>query len=153
MFISSAEKSTHSFFACLKDDRDLWVTVLNEMVYGSEIAFSRKEPKILLQAANNVTLTYVLVQIGILEKVASALCYLQRMKDKSDRQELSDETREALERRLDPCIRETNRTTVTCLTYVVGKTKEDTPTLWCGLGSGTIIVYEVESWSVVSELR
>ena len=129
------------------------MTVLNEMVYGSELAFSRKEPKLVFQAANNVILAYVLVQIGIMEKIACALCYFQRMKDTKDSQELSDETREALERRLDPCIRETNRTTVTCLTYVVGKTKEDTPTLWCGLGSGTIIVYEVESWSVVSELR
>ena len=123
------------------------------MVCGSEQAFSQKEPKIILQAENNVTLTYVLVQMGILEKVASAVCYLQRIRDNSDHQELSDETREALERRLDPCIKETNRTTVTCLTYVVGKTREDPPTLWCGLGSGTIIVYEVESWSVVSELR
>ena len=123
------------------------------MVCGSEFAFSQKEPKIVLQAANNVTLTYSLIQIGVLEKVAFELCYVQRMKDINDGQELSDETREALERRLDPCIRETTRTTVTCLTYVVGKTKEDKPTLWCGLGSGTIIVYEVESWSVVSELR
>ena len=128
------------------------MTAINEMAGASEIAFSLKDPKVVLQAANHVTLMNVLVQMGIAEKIASAVCYFARKRD-SDHEELSDETRESLERRLDPCIRETNRTTVTSVTYVPGTTQTEAETIWCGLGSGTIIVYEIEEWTIVSELR
>ena len=122
------------------------------MAGGHESAFAVKEPKIIDQAANNVILTTVLLEMDVPEKFADQLCSFARKRD-SDRQELSDDTRDALERRLDPCIREAKRTTVMSVAYVQGRTANDSATMWCGLGSGTIMVYEVQSWTCISELR
>ena len=123
------------------------------MAGGHDLAHSRKDPKIIYQAANNVTLVNVLVQMDIPGRIANEVCYFARKRN-TDRAELSDETREVLERRLDPNIKEPNRTTVTCVTYVPGNTLTGlVSTVWCGLGSGTIIVYEVIGWTCLSELR
>ena len=146
------DRNIPPFFACFKEERNIWVCFLNEMAGGHEFAYSLKDPKIIEIAANNVTLANVLVRMGIPEKVAEETCMYARRRD-SGREELSEDTREALERRLDPCVRETNRTTVMTVAYVPGRTANDSATLWCGMGSGAIMVYETESWTCVSELR
>ncbi len=119
---------------------------------GHELAFALKEPKLIEKAANNVMLTNVLIEMDIFEHVADSLCMFARNRD-SDRQQLSEKTRDALERWLDPCIRETKRTTIMSVAYVQGRGVTDSATIWCGMGSGAIMVYEVESWTCVSELR
>ena len=71
-----------------------------------------------------------------------------------DSEGLSDATKECLEMRLDPCVREAKRTTVMSIAYVPGNPAiNDTPSIWCGMGSGAIMVYDTDRWSCVSELR
>eukprot|EP00794_Sanderia_malayensis_P008881 gene8881-9831_t len=140
------------FFVCLKENRNLWVSLLYEMNGGHEAAVALKEPKLIEQASNNVILTTVLQQMDLCGSVADGPCYFARQRA-SDRQELSEQTRDALERWLDPCIRETKKSTVMSVTYVQGRVAGDPATVWCGLGSGSIMVYEVEGWTCVSELR
>ena len=65
---------------------------------------------------------------------------------------LSEETRESLVMRLDPCAREGKRTTVMSIAYVPGNVQYSS-TIWCGMGSGAIVVYETEKWQYISELR
>lgn len=56
--------------------------------------------------------------------------------------------------RLDPCVRETKRTTVMSIAYVPGNTSiNECGYVWCGMGSGAIMVYETNRWNCVSELR
>ncbi len=119
---------------------------------GHEVALALKEPKMIEQACNNVILTTVLLQMDIGGNVADGLCSFARRRD-SDRQELSQQTRDALERWLDPCIREAKKTTIMSVAYVQGRNSGDFATIWCGLGTGSIMVYEVEGWTCVSELR
>ena len=71
-----------------------------------------------------------------------------------DGEGLSNDTKECLEVRLDPCVREAKRTTVMCIAYVpVNPAINDTASIWCGMGSGAIMVYDTAQWSCVSELR
>ena len=87
-----------------------------------------------------------------IHKKIQGVCSFSRLE--VDSEGLSEATKECLEMRLDPCVREAKRTTVMSIAYVPGNPAiNDTPSIWCGMGSGAIMVYETDRWSCVSELR
>ena len=93
---------------------------------------------------------------GILHKRCfnfSAICLFVKQKA-ADISGLSEETKESLEMRFDPCVRESKRTTVMCLAFVPGNLAiNDAASVWCGMGSGAIMIYETDKWNCVSEIR
>jgi len=55
--------------------------------------------------------------------------------------------------RLDPCVREAKRTTVMSIEYVPSNPAiNDTASIWCGMGSGAIMVYDYGVWHGPMEL-
>ena len=72
----------------------------------------------------------------------SAVCFFVKQKA-ADISGLSEETKESLEMRLDPCVQESKRTTVMCLAFVPGNLAiNDAASVLYGIGSGAIMIYE-----------
>lgn len=90
----------------------------------------------------------------VFSNLLGACLFAKRRAVENAEEGLSEETKEALEMRLDPCVREAKRTTVMSIAYVPGNTAiNESASVWCGMGSGAIMVYETNRWNCVSELR
>lgn len=73
------------------------------------------------------------------------------MKREYEDNHLTEDTKHSLVIRLDPCAREAKRTTVMSIAYLPGI--DGCGMVWCGMGSGAIMIYETDSWTCLSELR
>ncbi|XP_065664282.1 DENN domain-containing protein 3 isoform X2 [Hydra vulgaris] len=147
--IINSDQSIPPFNAGLKEDRNVWFVLLSEMVAGNKASLALSDPMMVDQAANNVFIAQALLAIGFPLSIVAGVCRFSKCKEGEIRS-LSDETRESLHMRLYPC--EGQRATVMSITYVPANT-EFSSTIWCGMGSGVIVVYETEKWEHLFELR
>lgn len=151
--IINSDRNIPPFQACLKEERDLWFTLISEISAAQKKALAMTDKNLIDQGKNNVFLAQALLELQYSLKTAEGACFFMK-KGKVDSEGLSEETRECLEVRLDPCVRESKRTTVMSIAYVPGNPNiNDTASIWCGMGSGAIMIYETDRWSCVSELR
>jgi len=151
--IINSDRNIPPFYACLKDERDVWLLLLNEMSAGHKSSIVMKDEKLVDLCVENVLIARTLIEMGFPTRAVEAACIFVKKKA-SEIDGLTEETKEALEMRLDPCVRESKRTTVMCLAFVPGNPSiNESASIWCGMGSGAIMIYDTDKWNCVSELR
>ncbi|XP_066927993.1 DENN domain-containing protein 3-like [Clytia hemisphaerica] len=150
--IINSDRNIPPFQAALKEERDIWLCFMKEISAAQKSAIALRDNKLIEQGRSNILLAQALLELQFPLKTAEGACFFSRRA--VDAEGLSDDTKDCLEMRLDPCVRESKRYTVMCIAYVPGNPGiNDTASIWCGLGSGTIMVYETDAWNCVSELR
>ena len=70
MFLSIffADRNIPPFYACLKEERDLWLLFLNEMAAGHKTSISMRDPKMVDKAVNNVLVARALLEMNYTAK-------------------------------------------------------------------------------------
>ncbi|XP_052249982.1 DENN domain-containing protein 3-like isoform X2 [Dreissena polymorpha] len=147
------------FTVYLKDDRNWWCMVIQEMFSGRVMAAAMKDVMMVQLAIQNALLIDAVIASGQetlallntkIEKVAEKLSVFSHMVDQG-RHILPGDTRDALQTKLDPNILEKKRQTVQALLYTCGD-EQTSPRLWCGLSDGKIKIYDAIFWNLEKEL-
>ncbi|XP_019617858.1 PREDICTED: DENN domain-containing protein 3-like [Branchiostoma belcheri] len=146
------------FTAILKEERNQWFMLVQELWCGRNIAEGTKDSQVVHQAAQNVLLINAVVLSGDyeecahfdgVEKAAENLCYFTKRR-KEGKDKLPQETTEVLIQRVNPSQDETVRNTVEALLYTSGDNSKgdnrSSPQLWCAMGSGQVKVYDASTW-------
>uniref|UniRef100_A0A4W4GIY8 UDENN domain-containing protein n=1 Tax=Electrophorus electricus TaxID=8005 RepID=A0A4W4GIY8_ELEEL len=137
------------FEANLKTECDLWSLMAKEMWAGRRMADDHKDPQHVHQALTNVLLMDAVV--GCLQSpkaalAASTLAYYDKMKREVP-VTVPKSTVETLKHRINPSLCMVTPQAVDVLLYTPGWIAE-TPKLWCGLSSGTVVVFDAATWSM-----
>ncbi|CAF1000085.1 unnamed protein product [Didymodactylos carnosus] len=146
----------------MKDDRDLWYTLINELWSGFKIAREQFDHLIKQKASTNILLMDVLSEITydhknfkqhknhlhpqaknshISELACNELCVYTSMKEGGYKC-LTQETRNALTYRIQPSLRERDKKSIESLVFV---DDEEYPSLWCAYGT-KLKVYDAQTW-------
>ncbi|XP_064652222.1 DENN domain-containing protein 3-like isoform X2 [Lineus longissimus] len=160
--IHNKDKKKAPFMACLKEERNQWYLLIEEMRSGLVIADELKDPGIIQQAALNVLLLDAVIRSGNepvashhqnLEKAADGLCHFTKQIKDGGIVLPDPVTKEILQHRLNPNIRETEKSGVEVLLYTPGyNASERGPKLWCGMSNGKVKVYDASTWLLESEI-
>lgn len=148
------------FTAWLKEERDDFCLLIEEMWAGKVVSDSTKDIHAIQKAAQNVLLVDALLQSGLdaetahhgnREEAARQLCYYRKYREEGHHN-VPAETKEVLQNRIDPNYGERERKTVHALLYTPGVPEHSvSPRLWVGLGDGKIKVYNASHWLLESE--
>ncbi|XP_035386557.1 DENN domain-containing protein 3 [Electrophorus electricus] len=144
------------FEANLKTECDLWSLMAKEMWAGRRMADDHKDPQHVHQALTNVLLMDAVV--GCLQSpkaalAASTLAYYDKMKREVP-VTVPKSTVETLKHRINPSLCMVTPQAVDVLLYTPGQLtfsdgdQAETPKLWCGLSSGTVVVFDAATWSM-----
>ncbi|XP_071144330.1 DENN domain-containing protein 3-like [Mytilus edulis] len=153
------KKDDAKFTAWLKDERDHWFILLQELWAGKVVSMGTKDIMAANKAANNVQLVDAFLKSSQdqdtthhdnpMQAVTELCFYTRYMKEK--RHELPRETLETLVNRIDPCSGESLRQTVQSLLYTPGDPQQHVlPRLWCGMGDGKIKIFDAMAWNLES---
>ncbi|XP_022325231.2 DENN domain-containing protein 3-like isoform X2 [Crassostrea virginica] len=148
------------FTAWLKEERDDFCLLIEEMWAGKIVSDSTKDIHAIQKAAQNVLLVDALLQSGLdeetahhgnREEAARQLCFYRKYREEGHHN-VPEETKEVLQNRIDPNYGERERKTVHALLYTPGVPEHSiSPRLWVGLGDGKIKVYNASQWLLESE--
>ncbi|KAL8607727.1 hypothetical protein ACOMHN_039400 [Nucella lapillus] len=154
------KKSNVRFTAWLKEERNCWAMLVEEMRAGKLVAESTKDFTAITQAMQNVLLVDAIVRSGTdentahhhkLSQSADSLCYFTAY-IAENRHELPKDTSQALQHRVDPNSGQRERKTVEVLLYVSGSTQSTEnsvpPRLWCGMGDGKVRILDATNWTL-----
>ncbi|CAL1542255.1 unnamed protein product [Lymnaea stagnalis] len=147
------------FTAWLKDERNCWAIIIDEMRAGKIVAEATKDYTAINQAIQNVLLVDAVIRSGRDERtthhahvahVAETLCYFTNYMSEG-RHNLPPDTVAALQHRVDPNVGQRERRTVEVLLYTPGCQSSDSqnsipPRLWCGMGDGKVRVFDATNW-------
>ncbi|XP_050413893.1 DENN domain-containing protein 3 isoform X1 [Patella vulgata] len=151
------EDGSIKFSIWLKADRNCWFLLIQEMMCGRRVAIATKDHSVTHQAAQNVLLIDAVVKSGLFEQTAhynrindsaESLCFYSRYVAE-ERHILPSNTLSALQKRVDPCQGERQRTTVEALLYTPGfntDEEEIPPRLWCGMGDKKIRIFDASTF-------
>lgn len=163
--IHSKEKDKKPFVAILKEDRNSWFILLNEMWEGKQMSID--DPGIIQQAAKNVLVMDALIKCfeeerishSEIEKTIVQMCQFSRprelKRDGSSRRSNNGANKEQskgfLQHRINPNEKETSKCTIEALLYTPGKRngqngEDSTPNLWCAMANGKMWVYDGSTW-------
>ncbi|XP_061169944.1 DENN domain-containing protein 3-like isoform X3 [Saccostrea echinata] len=153
-------KDGSKFTAWLKEERDDFCLLIEEMWAGKIVCESTKDIHAIQKAAQNVLLVDALLQSGLdeetahhsnREEAARQLCFYRKYREEGHHN-VPQETKEVLQNRIDPNYGERERKTVHALLYTPGVPEHSiSPRLWVGLGDGKIKVYNASHWLLESE--
>ncbi|XP_031553749.1 DENN domain-containing protein 3-like isoform X2 [Actinia tenebrosa] len=148
--ITSKNKCTPPFIACLKEDRNFWYECVKELIAGWKISAETKDTLPIKQASQNVMIAEALRKSDNPDLGTSHVLFLWKTPITSP---LSDKTKKMLVWRIDPNpqANESETSTVEAMVYV--PTGGGCGEVWCGLGSGAVVVIETKTWSFVSLLQ
>ncbi|XP_076438047.1 DENN domain-containing protein 3-like [Babylonia areolata] len=150
------------FTAWLKEERNCWAMLVEEMRAGKLVAESTKDFTAITQAMQNVLLVDAIVRSGTdentahhhrLSQSADSLCYFTAY-IAENRHELPKDTSQALQHRVDPNSGQRERKTVEVLLYMSGSESTQStensvpPRLWCGMGDGKVKVFDATNWTL-----
>nr|KAG5692862.1 hypothetical protein BaRGS_002297 [Batillaria attramentaria] len=153
------------FTAWLKEERNFWYMLIEEMRAGKIVAEATKDFTAITQAIQNVLLVDAIIRSGKdeqtahhsnLTQAADSLCYFTAYIGE-DRHKLPRDTSQALQHRVDPNSGQRERKTVEVLLYTAGSTLSDNgsinstgvpPRLWCGMGDGKVRVFDATNWQL-----
>nr|XP_006818634.1 PREDICTED: DENN domain-containing protein 3-like [Saccoglossus kowalevskii] len=151
------------YIASLKCERNCWWILIREMWAGRLISDVQKDPQVIQQAAQNVLMIDAIIRSGEsddalhsseVEAAAKNLCYFSRRKDEGVAN-IPQETTSALIHRVNPSSRDEQKATVEALLYTPGNRsdgeEDNSPKLWCALGSGKIRVFDASTWICESQ--
>ncbi|KAK6960212.1 DENN domain-containing protein 3, partial [Biomphalaria glabrata] len=147
------------FTAWLKEERNCWATIIEEMRAGRIVAEASKDYTAINQAIQNVLLADAVIRSGQDERVAhhglvaraaDSLCYFTAYMAEG-RHNLPSDTIATLQHRVDPNTGQRERKTVEVLLYTPGCQSSGMqnnipPRLWCGMGDGKIRVFDATNW-------
>ncbi|XP_056012541.1 DENN domain-containing protein 3-like isoform X2 [Ostrea edulis] len=153
-------KEGSRFTAWLKEERDDFCLLIEEMWAGKIVCESTKDIHAIQKAAQNVLLVDAVLQSGLdeetahhgnREEAARQLCFYKKYREEGHHN-VPTETKEVLQNRIDPNYGERERKTVHALLYTPGVPEHSiSPRLWVGLGDGKIKVYNASHWLLESE--
>lgn len=151
-------KEGKPFTVYMKEDRNWWYLVIMEMWAGKLIAEATRDINAVSQAVQNTLLIDALIACGQqedtphhnhIEDWAEKLAFYSQAK-RDGKHKLPKDTKEALQHKIDPNMREKERKTVQALLYTGGEDSQH-PHLWCGLSDGKIKVYSAITWMLENE--
>ena len=58
------DRNIPPFYACLKDERDAWLLLLNEMSAAHKSAIELRDPKLVENGVNNILIARALLDMG-----------------------------------------------------------------------------------------
>ncbi|OWF38493.1 DENN domain-containing protein 3-like [Mizuhopecten yessoensis] len=156
----SGKVEQDKFTVWLKDERNHFTLLIQEMWAGKVISEATKDIVVVQQAAQNVLLVDTTIRSGevescshnaTVESSADNLCCYIRAMERGEHL-LSVATKEALQNKLDPNFGEPERTSIQALLYTPGDTETHlSPKLWCGLVNAKIRVFDGISWTLEKE--
>ncbi|XP_059174697.1 DENN domain-containing protein 3-like [Physella acuta] len=145
------------FTAWLKEERNCWAAMIDEMRAGKIVAEATKDYTAISQAIQNVLLVDAVIKSGHdertthhshINRAAEALCYFTAYMSEG-RHNLPRDTITALQHRVDPNAGQRERKTVEVLLYTAGYSQNNVPPrLWCGMGDGKVRVFDATNWSL-----
>ncbi|KAK7478037.1 hypothetical protein BaRGS_00030713 [Batillaria attramentaria] len=145
------------FTAWLKEERNFWYMLIEEMRAGKIVAEATKDFTAITQAIQNVLgKDEQTAHHSNLTQAADSLCYFTAYIGE-DRHKLPRDTSQALQHRVDPNSGQRERKTVEVLLYTAGSTLSDNgsinstgvpPRLWCGMGDGKVRVFDATNWQL-----
>ncbi|KAK3087290.1 hypothetical protein FSP39_004285, partial [Pinctada imbricata] len=147
------------FTAWLKEERDHFWLLVEEMWAGKVVSIETKDIHAIQKAAQNVLLIDAVITSGQEECTAhhgneeaiKCLCFYKNYRD-SGQHQLPEDTKDTLQKRLDPNFGERERKSVHALLYTPGIPDQGiSPRLWVGLGDGKIKVYNAAQWTLEAE--
>ncbi|XP_077990292.1 DENN domain-containing protein 3-like [Glandiceps talaboti] len=151
------------YIASLKSERNSWYILIKEMWAGRIIADVQKDYQVIQQAAQNVLMIDAIIRSGdseesthssAVEAAADNLCYFTRRREEG-MANLPEETTSALIHRVNPSNRNEQKATVEALLYTPGNRskgdEDNSPKLWCALGTGKIRVFDASTWICESQ--
>ncbi|XP_041360445.1 DENN domain-containing protein 3-like isoform X2 [Gigantopelta aegis] len=153
------EDGSIKFTASLKEERNCWYMLIEEMRSGKIVAEAMKDISAIHEAMLNVLLVKAVIRIKedlalppeSIRSVANNLCYFTDYV-KNDRHRLPLSTIQALQHRIDPNFGEHQKHTVEYLLYVPGcNTDHDNsrpPRLWCCMSDGKIKAFDATNWEL-----
>ncbi|KAL5010460.1 hypothetical protein ScPMuIL_012765 [Solemya velum] len=147
-----------TFTAWLKEDRNWWHILIQEMWSGKVVAEGMRDINAVHLAAQNVLLIDAIIRSGeeectayfeCVDTAASHLCHYTQCK--SNKQHiLPVDTMQALQKRIDPNLEQKDRQSVQALLYTPGD-GNILPRLWCGMGDGKVRVFDAREWTLETE--
>ncbi|XP_070209415.1 DENN domain-containing protein 3-like [Littorina saxatilis] len=148
------------FTAWLKEERNCWAMLVEEMRAGKMVAEATKDFSAIGQAEQNVLLVDAIIRSGMdentahhenLTQSAESMCYFSAYIAEG-RHQLPQDTSQALQHRVDPNHGQRERKTVEVLLYTPGSTHASEssvpPRLWCGMGDGKVKVFDATNWTL-----
>ncbi|ESO86082.1 hypothetical protein LOTGIDRAFT_235654 [Lottia gigantea] len=152
------ETGSIKFTIWLKEDRNWWFLLIQEMICGRLVSIATKDHSVTHQASQNVLLIDAVIRSGLFEQSAhfnrlgesaESLCYYTKYVA-DGRHILPEPTLTVLQKRVDPNQLERQRTTVETLLYTPGFVtpagEEHAPRLWCGLGDRKIRIFDASTF-------
>ncbi|XP_069130797.1 DENN domain-containing protein 3-like [Argopecten irradians] len=154
-------KADHDKFTVwLKDERNHFTLLIEEMWAGKVISEATKDIVVVQQAAQNVLLVDAIIRSGeeegclhhaTVEASADNLCCYIRAMEREENV-LSADTKDALQKKLDPNFGEPERMSIQALLYTPGDAESHlSPKLWCGLVNGRVRVFDGITWTLEKE--
>ncbi|PVD32092.1 hypothetical protein C0Q70_07520 [Pomacea canaliculata] len=162
LFIDGDNGKLGGFTAVLKEERNCWAMLVEEMRAGRLVAEATKDVTAVSQAIQNVLLVDAIIRSGQdentthhrnLTQVAESMCYFTTFVAEGHHK-LSQDTMLALQQRVDPNIGQRERKTVEVLLYTPGceslhvSQGNIPPRLWCGMGDGKVKVFDATNWTL-----
>lgn len=148
--ITSKSQPSMSFVASLKEEKDFWLKCLLELQAGYKMADALKDPAIIECAAQNVMMADALRHSGYSEQTVTLVLYLNTQSESNS--QLSNHTRKALFRRVDPLPQDMEKTTVEALLFLP-ELKDGKPKVWCAMGSSVIVVIDADAWEYETHMK
>ena len=155
--VINKEKNQKPLFVCLKGQREMWYSYLQEMVVCHERAETLRDPQFVSLGSQNVMLADALIKSGLSRHTALAMCYFTKTNEPV--KEISGDTEKLLLQRLNPSEKDTAITTVEALVYVPKLNQGDIvypEQIWCGMGSGSIVIFKraigSETWNFETQM-
>ncbi|XP_071115089.1 DENN domain-containing protein 3-like [Haliotis cracherodii] len=163
--IIQTRDGSFKFTACLKDERNCWYMLIEEMRAGKVVAEATRDLTAIQQGTINVMLIDAVIRSGneagsaheeTVTSSAENLCHFTRYTSEG-RHNLPKDTVEALQHRVDPNIGDRDRKTVEALLYTPGtdslhRSEQLPPRLWCGMGDGKVKVFDATTWEVEGKI-
>ncbi|GFN87386.1 DENN domain-containing protein 3 [Plakobranchus ocellatus] len=157
-FVALSPANKVKFTAWLKEERNSWAILIEEMRAGKVVAEATRDFTAIGQAVQNVLLVDAVIRSGQDERAthhkhvtraAETLCYFSAYMAEG-RHNLPPDTLQALQHRVDPNMGQRERKTVEVLLYTAGghgsETTNSPPRLWCGMGDGKVRVFDATNW-------